>query len=310
MIVTDQDVTWVGGAVDGIVRDLRVPQPADGLLSSLVALLGPHPSGPAVKLSIERRLYPRKAPVHLHKADTFRMALEAPIVVGRTSYDHGRFRLQAADTYYGPEYWDDKIGTNQMLVIADRRGSRVFCTTAELQQMADEARRAEAEAEEAFGFSQLPRDAEVDHVIADSTGAGLHAGHWDGGFDEAASWPRLSDGTRLEVILMGDRRTGPLLLCFDRPAGAAIPAFTSASDLLRLVVDGTTTIGDRLVPRRGFRVQQEGTRHGASVAGDCGSKELWLVGDRSTWAPDVTGGVLADVVAEVERVVAGIALAV
>ncbi|MGE0878348.1 MAG: YegP family protein [Acidimicrobiia bacterium] len=297
MIELRGDHHWTDGHADGVVRDIRRPLPDDGLLPGAVFSLGDAAAGPSVMLTIEGRRFPKKAPTHLHKTDTFRMALGEPIVVGRTSYPHGRFRLQAVDTYYGPEYWNDETGTNQLLIMADRRGGKPYLTTPELQALSDMGRSAEEELGE--GFRQHRREADVPHVITNNLGVALHAGHFDAGFDDTSSWPRLSDGTRLAVIAMGNPASGCLFLCWDRPAGAApIPAFVAGTDLLRVVVEGSLILeGDTELPRLGFRLQQEGALHAASHPGQDGVKELWLVADRRAWRGGGLASTLIDEVA-------------
>jgi hypothetical protein len=278
IVLRTGDAHWVEGRVDGVVRDDRRPVPDDGLLSGASFSLGDPKGGPSAMLSITRRLFPKKAPVHKHKSDTFRMALGEPIVVGRRSYAHGEFRLQAVDTYYGPEYWTDEVGTNQLLIMADRRGGKPYLTTPELQALSDMGRSAEEELGE--GFRQHERDAEVVHEIRNNVGATLHAGHWDAGFTDTSGWPVLGDGTRLAVVAMGDPGAGPVLLGWDRPPGATTPGFDARTDLLRLVVEGSLDLEGTVLGRLGFRLQQEGSRHAASVTGPDGAKELWFLADR------------------------------
>src|ERR1700728_777626 len=209
--------TWRVGVADGVVRDIRQPIPEDGLLSGAVLRMGDEESGPVVAMTIEGRMLPRTSPVHLHKSDSFRMALGEPIVVGRTSYGHGEFRLQRADSFYGPEFWTDEVGTNQLLLMADRRGLKPYLTTPEEQRLLDTALADDVDLE---GVAMLAGEAAVDHAITNNCGAELRAGHFDAGFAETASWPELADGSRLAVVAIGDRRAGPVLLCWDRPPAA------------------------------------------------------------------------------------------
>lgn len=283
MIKLREPAAWVDGHVDGVVRDTRATYDDDGLLSGASMALGAEEGGPSLTLSITRRLYPKKTPVHKHKTDTFRMALGEPIVVGRTSYAHGEFRVQAVDTYYGPEIWTDEVGTNQLLIMADRRGGRPYLTTPELQALSDMGRSAEEDLAE--GHRQHERDTEVDHEVRNNLGAAIHAGHWDAGFTDTSAWPELSDGTRLAVIAMGPAASGPVLLCWDRPADAGeLPGYAARTDIVRLVVDGSLAIEDAggvtTLQRLGFRLQQEGAMHGSSRPGPGGVQELWFVADR------------------------------
>ncbi|WP_261567528.1 hypothetical protein [Frankia gtarii] len=308
MITLLESATWNNGHLDGVIRDIRRPLPEDGLLSGAVLRMGDPDAGPVVAMSIEGRIFPRKAPVHLHKSDSFRMALGEPIRVGGTSYAHGEFRLQRADAFYGPEYWSDEVGTNQLLLMADRRGLKPYLTDSQLQRLADTALADDVSLE---GVAMLPRDADVPHAIANSFGAALRPSHFDAGFTDTARWSVLSDGSRLAAVALGHRESGVLLLCWDRPPGAAaLPAFRLGADLVRLVVEGSCRIdapgaadgstggsGDRTegaseveLGRLGFRLQQEGTWHGASRSGPAGSKELWIVADRRAWPPLTAAG--------------------
>lgn len=272
-------MTWHEDRLDGVVRDDRQAVPDDGKSPGVSLSMGDPMGGPALMLSITRRLYPKKAPVHKHKSDTFRMALGESIVVGRRSYAHGEFRLQAVDTFYGPELWSDEVGTNQLLVMADRRGGKPYLTTPELQALSDMGKSAEAELGE--GYRQHPAGAAVAHEIRNNFGATLHAGHWDAGFTDTSLWPTVGDGTRLGVIAMGPVVDGPLFLCWDRSAAAPeLTAFTAGTDLLQLVVEGSVVTPSGTVPRLGFRVHREGATVEASCPGPEGARELWLFADR------------------------------
>ncbi|MCM3920926.1 hypothetical protein ND748_04435 [Frankia sp. AiPs1] len=349
MITLLESATWHNGHVDGVIRDIRRPVPDDGLLSGAILRMGDPDAGPVVAMSIEGRIFPRKAPVHLHKSDSFRMALGEPIRVGGTSYAHGEFRLQRADAFYGPEYWSDEVGTNQLLLMADRRGLKPYLTDAQLQRLADTALADDVSLE---GVAMLPRDADVPHAIANSFGAALRPSHFDAGFTDTTGWSTLRDGSRLAAVALGHRESGVLLLCWDRPPGAAaLPAFRLGADLVRLVVEGSCRIDDPdgaggsaqgpdgstdepdgrtsrsanrtsgsadrtsgviggpsgvELGRLGFRLQQEGTWHGASRSGPAGSKELWIVADRRAWPPLTTAGPPEGPLAEVNVKVAAL----
>ncbi|HVU72870.1 MAG TPA: hypothetical protein VHE83_07900 [Mycobacteriales bacterium] len=284
MITLLEPATWTDdGHVDGVIRDVRQPLPDDGLLPGAVVRMGDDVSGPVVAMYIRAREFPRKAPVHLHKSDSFRMALGEPIRVAGATYAHGEFRLQSADTFYGPEHWSDDVGTNQLLLMADRRGLKPYLTDVSAQRLADAALADDVSLE---GVAMHDRDAIVPHAITNGFGATLRTGHFDAGFTDTSTWPPLPDGTRVAVIALGDPRTGPLVLGFDRPSGgAAFPAFRLATDLIRLQVEGSADVGDRAVGRLGFRLQQSGSEHAASRPGPAGSKELWILADRTAWPP-------------------------
>jgi len=309
VITVQEPAAWIDGRLDGQIRDVRQPQPADGRPSGAVLRMGRDDDGPLLAMSIEARMFPRKAPVHLHKSDTFRMALGAPIVVGRTTYDHGEFRLQAADTFYGPERWTDEVGTNQLLLIADRRGAKPYLPTAHEQALADAAL---GDHGSVRGVTMLARDAVVDHAIGTTLGRPLRAGHLDAGFSDTSNWAPLSDGTRITVMALGDRDHGPVVVGWDRPAAARQwPAFCVDTDLVRLVVSGSVEIGGAAIVRLGFCLQQGGTVQPASRPGPGGVRELWILADRRGWPPSYPGGpddsqgvVLAEVETEV-----GVALA-
>jgi hypothetical protein len=288
MITLLESARWVEGRVDGVIRHVRRPVPDDGLLSGAILRMGDDTAGPVLAMTIEARRFPRQAPVHLHKSDSFRMALGQPIVVGRTSYQHGQFRLQEADRFYGPELWTDEVGTNQLLLVADRRGLRPILTTEDHQHLVDDALATDPSVQ---GITFLDRDAPVTHALTDNLGSARRAGHWDGGFTGTEAWPALPDGSRLAVIGLGDPESGPLVLGWDRPPAApALPPFVLGTDLVRLVVEGTCILGGTPLGRLGFRLQQEGTRHHGSEPGPAGSRELWILADRRGWPPHAEGG--------------------
>ena len=125
------------------------------------------------------------------------------------------------------------------------------------------------------------RDAIALTEAAERLGASIHAGHWDAGFTDTATWPVVGEGVRLGVIAMGPVLDGPLFLCWDRaPGSGALHAFEAGADLLQLVVDGSVLTDTDTVPRLGFRLHQEGARVEGSRPGPDGAKELWLFADR------------------------------
>jgi hypothetical protein len=290
MIKLREDANWENGRLEGMVRDDRKDIPDDGLLSAASFSMGDPMGGPSVSLAITGRRFPKKTPVHKHKSDTFRMALGEPIVVGRRSYAHGEFRLQAVDTYYGPESWTDEVGTNQLLVMADRRGGRPYLTTPELQTLSDMGRSAEEDLGE--GFRQHPPDATIAHEMRNNFGVSIHAGHWDAGFTDTSAWPEIGDGVRLGVIAMGPLVDGMLFLCWDRPAGAPeVSSFVTGTDLAIIVVGGESVTPTRTLHRFGFRLHQQGSEVESSRPGPDGVQELWLLADRRG-APSL--GLVAD----------------
>lgn len=259
------------------------------MLSGAVVAIGDPHTGPLISMTIEKRLYPRKAPIHLHKSDTFRMAFEQPIIVGRTSYPHGHFRLQRADALYGPEIWTDEVGTNQFLVMADRRGAKPYLATAEHQHLVDDS--LDAEMTWLGGVCQHPRDANVSHALRVSFDTAEHAGHIDGGFADTHSWSLAEDGTRLAAMAIGDVLNGPLLVALDRPPHARrIGGFQVPSDMIRLVVGGASSLGARVLGRLGFRIVPADQPHDASAVEPGGAQELWTIADRSAWATIAVDG--------------------
>jgi hypothetical protein len=212
------------------------------------------------------------------------MALNDPIVVGRTSYPHGAFRLQAADSYYGPEYWTDEVGTNQLLIMADRRGVKPYLLDEPQYAAIQAAIDHEVEtSDDLLSVSEpLPRDAVVEQAIDNNFGATMHAGHWDGSFQERAGWPTLSDGSHVALIGMGHPANGPMLLCLDRPGGApTLPGFDIRTDIVRLVVNGSVIVDEREMGRLAFRLEQSGSHHNGCRPGIDGCQELWFIADRN-----------------------------
>lgn len=301
------DARWCNdGYVDGVVRDTRTSAAPDGLLRGAIVRMGDTEAGPVLDLSIGPRRFPRTTPVHMHKSDTFRMALTSPLRVAGSTYRHGEFRLQRADTFYGPEYWTDDVGTNQLLLVADRRGVKPYLTDLTAQRHSDVALDHDVSVE---GITMHSRDAAISQQITNNFGARVRGGYFDAGFTDTSTWPRLSDGTSVGVIALGDPQTGPLVMCWDVPSSSpGLPAFRTSSDILRVQVTGSSRLGDRDMPTLGFRLQRSGGAHPPSVPGSSGSRELWVVADRRGWPSDAEftsrGWPHGEVTDQVRRVVA------
>jgi hypothetical protein len=112
-----------------------------------------------------------------------------------------------------------------------------------------------------------------------------------GSIYDDSHWTRLSDGSRIAAMLMSDREGGPMVhLSNNTPDAVEAPAGTCDTDVFRLVVRGSVTVGDRTYGAHQFRATEAGVVEGPVKHGPLGSTQLLVFADRRGWLPRVENG--------------------
>jgi hypothetical protein len=95
----------------------------------------------------------------------------------------------------------------------------------------------------------------------------------------------LSDGSLVAAVFLGDA-TGPaVILSKNAPNAVENPAGRPATDMLRLIVKGSCTIGERTYEAGSFVATEAGALVDTVVHGPEGSAQLLVVSDRRSWTP-------------------------
>ncbi|HSW17401.1 MAG TPA: hypothetical protein VLJ86_09255 [Ramlibacter sp.] len=270
----------------------------DGDYRELPFLLGDPMTGPMARfLSFppgrESVRVNGKAYAHHHRTDTFRVALgpqpKQTRILGQW-LDHGDFVLRGANDVYVEK--SGGRGAALLLVSADRRGYHPVYSAADREE-------AESTLDESasivFG-ENIPRFHERDEDAIMGPEASFAALQVQkpllfGSISDDQEWTRLSDGSRVGAVFMADPVSGTLILLSNNaPNAIEAPAGRYPSDMVRLVVAGACSVGDRAYSAGDFRFTRAGTDEGEIVHGPSGSTQILIFGDRRGWLPQVANG--------------------
>jgi hypothetical protein len=227
---------------------------------------------------------------HYHRSDTFRMVLgdnpKHSFTFGRGWHYAGGYRLQRSNHRY--REWHSIHGNLEIIVDADRRGHSPI--ERDLRDFDDiESIRGSLQGAGTY-VSQLrtfhTKDAEAVSGLG-STAVGYFP--WSGlsGSFLDEDWARLSDGSKVAGLVMGDQVRGPLiLLSRNAPNVVESPAGSHSTEILRIVLTGSCAIGDRSYGPGSWRLTDVDVNQEAVVHGPEGSTQLVLFGDRRGWLVD------------------------
>jgi hypothetical protein len=227
---------------------------------------------------------------HFHRSDTFRMVLgknsEHSFSFGRQWHRVGDYRLQSANVRY--REWHGDGGCLELIIDSDRRGHPPI--DSKIRASSDP----EVIRDSLFGAGSYVSNLQEVHTRNEDAVSGLGSTFLRGpsraGFSGSFRkhrWATLSDGSRIAGIVMGDRLTGPMLvLSHNKPGVAEAPAGAHSTEVLRFVLEGTCTIGDRSYGPGAWRMTDAGVVEGPVVHGPEGSTQLVLFADRRGWIPD------------------------
>ena len=238
-----------------------------------------------------------ESPAHGHASDNWRMSMRGVLPMGRERYGPGDFRFQQGWKPYG----SDSMSTGPhggwaALVFGDRRGTKIRPVREEEGYFPDETSICE--------WAHLAGDQASDDPRAGSGPAGLvtsageiSGARVNGSFAAAGLWPEVGDGIRAIGALMGDAGCGPVMVHADvAPGCLASPAGVLQTEVIRLVVAGSCTVGSETYEAGDIRIQDSGARCEAVAAGAEGLHEVVLYGDRRALA-DHGGALIVGVAA-------------
>lgn len=238
-----------------------------------------------------------KAYAHHHRTDTFRMALGPQPMQTRILgqwLDHGDFVLRGANDVYVEK--SGGRGAILLLVSADRRGYHPVYSAAEREEAESTLDPSSAIV---FG-DNIPHFHERDEDVVSGPEASFAALQAQqpvlfGALSDDQEWFGLSDGSKVGAVFMADPASGTLILLSNNTANALeAPAGRYASDMVRLVLSGSCSVGERAYSAGDFRFTRAGTEEGAIVHGPSGSTQVLIFGDRRGWLPQVAGGSAAE----------------
>jgi hypothetical protein len=227
---------------------------------------------------------------HAHRSDSFRIEVdhrpEAFFKMGPKHIHYGGYYLLPANTIYtdppGPE------GVTQALFFADRRGLPAITKQSKSLSndgLIDPLARA-------FGSwgdelrSVHTTDGDAVSCLASTCMASIPPRGFSGSVFEQTGWTTLTDGSSIAAFAMDDPESGPLvLLSRNSPGVVEAPAGTYETDMLRMMVNGSCSVGDRTYGAFAFCATEAGVPQGAVVHGREGSTQLAFFADRRGWRP-------------------------
>lgn len=222
---------------------------------------------------------------HMHASDNWRIALKGSLPVGRKNYGPREFRFNAGWKAYpsdngaqGPE------GGWSAVFFADRRGTAVRpvskTLTREQAEVFEGAAMVSNWAETGGDVVDLADTADESCLLT-TLGALNNSGYLNGSFDDRTSWCQDAAGRAVAGALMGHPSMGPIVLLSHAPAGPIqLPDRTLDTEIVRMVVTGSCTIGDVTYREGGIRLQKAGVPSGPAVADRDGVSEVVILGDR------------------------------
>jgi hypothetical protein len=311
------------GIVEGHIDESGTWERVNSDRNRLVVLMGDPTSGPLVTLSDIDPGDPRNTPsrlrrlklkalsilpeqvqqilramvsqrlTHHHRTDTFRMQVkddpEQCIIFGSKRYGFGDFRLQPGMIRY--REWSSHGGCLELEFYADRRGEPPI--EDDVWAIDDESVVRSRSAGGTF-LSQVhhfhTRDEDViPGTLAYTATASVPRTGLTGSIDDDG-WAVLSDGSKVAALFMGVPRTGPMVvLSHNTPGAVEAPAGTYPTEMLRLILKGTCSIGDRSFGPGSWRVTDANVTQGPVVHGPEGSMQLLFLADRRGWLPTTAG---------------------
>jgi hypothetical protein len=257
---------------------------------------------PRLELTIRRLLSHRH--MHSHRSDSFRLALgddpRLSFSFGDRWYRFGDYRVQPANVAY--REWHADAGCLELVVDADRRGHAPIegdlRSSRDVEQIATSL---EGAGTYALQFTHHTHDEDAVSGVGSTLLANPPATGFSGSVREDG-WATLADGSKVLGIVIGPRKSGPLLLLWRNAAGAVeSPAATYSTEVFRLLLEGTCTVGDASYGPGAWRLTDIDVPQGAIVHGPEGSTALVVFADRRGWMPKIEGRPGIEAVPRIEQ---------
>lgn len=241
---------------------------------------------------------------HAHASDSFRVALKGHIHMDPKAYEALEFRYQEGWRVY-PGHGDvviDDHGMWEIVLLGDSRGQKArSAVKIEGPDVDNELLKVIAADFEMVGdvMSDDPADGAGPSAITTTLAPRPRMGKLEGSYANSTQWDEVAPGVRATIALIGDAQKGPVVICTDvAPNACAMPHSRFGTEVLRVVVDGDSEIGEFTYQMGDVRVQMPDMPCDDVMAGDRGLKELIVLGDRrhlaieagsSAWPSSISG---------------------
>jgi hypothetical protein len=300
MLRSVEDIQSGRGLLEGNLyctdRWFESPAPTGGTWQHLRVFLGDPSSGPGVWFfsasPTDRPESPGMADSlrHYHRSDSFRIALgagepEQYHLRGRW-HEFGEYRLDPGNLFYADERFGFD-GYTVAILFGDRRG--MFPITESLRDVEDYSALAGLLGGFPWGDNlseAFLRDEQSAKGLATTTRSSVPRAGLKGSFQDDADWTHLADGSAFSAWFMADGASGPVvLLSKNQPDVVEAPAGAYSTDMLRMVLKGSVTVGDRTYRAGEFLATEADIAQGEVRHGPEGSWQVLLLADRRGWLP-------------------------
>ena len=230
-----------------------------------------------------------KAEGHFHRSDTFRMVVSdgpgAWLCFNGRRVRRGHYRVQPANVPYSE--WYGRTGCIPLTIDADRRGHPPL--DGEVAQSKDAAAVMARVATAGPYLSELGKihlyDDDAVSGVASTAARAAPGGTLSGSVDDDG-WTELPNGSSAAAIAIGHPETGPMIVLSRNPPGAQeAPEGVYHTEMLRLVLKGSVSVGDRSYREGDWRLTDSDIRQAAVTHGPEGSTQLVFFADRRFLLP-------------------------
>jgi hypothetical protein len=227
---------------------------------------------------------------HFHRSDVFRMAIgDEPDQINHAGKHLGPndfFVMRASKRY------NESLGRGNVRfldIYADRRGLPATMVRDAIHPAYEE----DLEAVVGALFCTPPHFHRTDETVATGIATSFAdipaGGRLHSTIADQEGWTSLSDGSVLAVAAIGDPKSGPLVILSRTAPGVHEPEASWDTDVYRLVIGGSCTVGGITLRQRQFRAVEAGVAEGEVVHGPDGSTQVLVIADRRQWRPKFGG---------------------
>jgi hypothetical protein len=168
-----------------------------------------------------------------------------------------------------------------MIFFADRRGTEIRPSVARPSQETLNSIAQEKQLAQWGGLRVDESDKCGESCLVTTMGDLNNAGAREGAFSDADSWRRDDTGRAMASALLNDATQGPLFIFASTPPGLeCIPSGLVATEVVRVIVEGSCAIGDTPYSCGDVRLDAANIVVEEAKAGPGGVKEVLIFGDR------------------------------